>query len=86
MQITENFRHSIITAMPELKQTDAEKIAAMEGCSAATVYNHWKKLKDMSGDITPIMMKLASLAESYKRKADREHKRVLKITSQLSAA
>jgi len=86
MKITEIFRDQILFAMPELSQADANKIADIEGCSAVTVYNHWKKLKDCSGEITPIMMSLAQLATSYKKKAERDHKRMLKIQQQLSAA
>ncbi len=90
MEITEKFRDQILFAMPELTQVDAEKISAIERCSAVTVYSHWKRLKNLEGDLTPIMISIAELAASHKKKAEkeaeREHKRLLKINRQLSAA
>ena len=90
MNITDKFRDQILTVMPELSQADAEKIATTEGCSHVTVYSHWKRLKNLEGDLTPIMISIAELAASHKKKAEkeaeREHKRLLKITRQLSAA
>ncbi len=90
MNITDKFRDQILTVMPELSQSDAAKIAGIEGCSPVTVYSHWKRLKNLEGDITPIMISIGELAASHKKKAEkeaeREHKRLLKITRQLSAA
>lgn len=90
MEITDKIRDQILIAMPVLSQTDADKIATIEGCSSMTVYNHWKKLKQLKkGDTltaTPIMIAISVLAISYKKKSDKDHKRFSKITRQLSAA
>jgi len=86
MKITENFRDQILFAMPELAQADADKIAALEGCTPQTIYNHWKKLKDLDGDLTGIMLSLGELAASKKKVIEKDHKRADKIMKQLSAA
>lgn len=90
MEITDKIRDQILIAMPELAQADADRIAAIEGCTPMTVYNHWKRLKQIKkGEVlmaTSIIIAISELAISYKKKADKEHKRFSKITKQLSAA
>lgn len=86
MQITEQYRDQILFAMPELSTEDAEKIAATECCSTTTVYNHWKKLKDLDGEISTIMLSIGEIAASRKKLADIKHRRLKKINEQLSAA
>jgi len=86
MRITEKFRDRILCAMPELAQKDADKIAAIERCSFMTVYNHWRRLKELDGEVSTIMIALGELAISKKKDAFNVHKRIEKITKQLSAA
>lgn len=86
MQITAQFRDQILFAMPELSKEDAEKIKDTEGCTTTTVYNHWKKLKELDGEISTIMLSIGELAASKKKLVDKKHKRLQKINEQLSAA
>lgn len=86
MNISEKTRDRIIFALPELSDDKAERIAATEGCSKMTVYRHFKKLKGGDTEATPIVMALAELAKSKMPEAKKEHRRLLKIERQLSAA
>ncbi len=90
MQITEKFRDRILIAMPELSQADAKQIAELEHCTTMTVYNHWKRLKNLEGEISTIMISIGELAASRKptleKKEKSKEKRVAKIMRQLSAA
>jgi hypothetical protein len=83
MRITEKFRNKIIDAMPELSQELAQQIADIEQCSTATVYTHWRKLKNLDGDLSTIMLTIAKVAAD-KKAANK--KQVEKIMRQLSAA
>lgn len=83
MQITEEFRDQILTAMPELKAEDARQIAALEKCSETTVYNHLKRLKNLEGEVSTIMLAIAEVAARHHIK---QKKKVARITRQLSAA
>jgi hypothetical protein len=86
MQITERFRDKILFAMPELSQQDARMIAALEGCSAVTVYTHWRKLKALEGEVSTIHICLAELAISKKKESKKKSHKLLRLQKQLSAA
>lgn len=86
MQITAQFRDQILFALPELSKEDAEKIAAIEQCTITTVYNHWKKLKALEGEVSTIMLCIGEVAASRKKLADKKQKRLNRIHEQLSAA
>jgi hypothetical protein len=86
MQITENFRDSIINVMPELSQHDAERIAGIEGCTFVTVYTHWRKLKALDGEVSTIHICLAELAVSKKKESKKKSHKLLRLQKQLSAA
>jgi len=86
MKITEQFRDQILIVMPELSADDAGKVAAVEQCTRTTVYNHWKKLKELEGDVSTIHLCLAEVAISKKKHFDKEQRRIQKIHKQLSAA
>jgi hypothetical protein len=86
MQITAQFRDQILFAMPELSKEDADKIAGTEQCTTTTVYNHWKKLKSLEGEVSTIMLSIGEVAASRKKLVDKNQKRMNKIHEQLSAA
>ncbi len=87
MQLTEKNRREITTSLSELPTDQANKIAATNGVSLATVYRIWKRIKDGSEvEVDTIVLAIAELATAKKAEDKETHRRWLKVQKQLSAA
>jgi cytochrome b len=87
MQLTEKIRKGILLYLTEITQAEADRIAATNAVGAVTVYRYWKLIRtNKPVEINNITLAIAELAASKKPKAKTVHKRLAKITRQLSAA
>lgn len=87
MQLTEKTRKGILLYLTEITQAEADKIANANASASSTVYNIWKKIRTgQPVELTTVTLAIAELAASKKPKTKSIHKRIDKITKQLSAA
>jgi hypothetical protein len=87
MQLTEKIRKGILLYLSEITQVEAEQIAGTNGVGFVTVYRYWKLIRTGKPvELNNITIAIAELAASKKQEVEQTHKRLAKITKQLSGS
>jgi len=85
MQLTKKIHKGILLYLSEITQEEANKIASINAVGAVTVYRYWKLIRtNKPVELNNITIAIAELAASKKETVEKTHKRLAKITMQLS--